>query len=98
MRNIFSILVGVIICFMVSLPIMADELKVNIGVESGERATQVVGADIYALVDGKLTEITVAPDDMAFRMNGKFGALRLKSFWLTNAKLNKVSDTNQEVK
>ena len=35
------------------------------------------------MVDGRLTEITVAPDSMPFRMNLKTGALRLKSFYIT---------------
>ena len=56
---------------------------------AGNRTTEVVGADIYANIDGKLTEITVAPDgNVPFKMNLKAGALRIKSFWLTRVQLN----------
>ena len=91
MKTLFSVLMGMLLCVAVSCPVLADELKVSINVENGEKETQVVGASVYALVDVKLTEITVAPDDMAFKMNGKFGALRIKSFWLSNGKLKKIN-------
>ena len=89
MKTLYGIIVGAILCLAVTYPVFAEELKVTINVENGAKETQVVGADIYALVDGKLTEITVAPDDLAFKMNLKGGAFRLKSFWATQAKLNK---------
>ena len=72
-----------------AMPAMADELKVNIGVESGDKATQVVGADVYATIDGKLYEITVAPDKLPFKTNLKTGALRIKSFWMTEKQATK---------
>ena len=68
-------------------PVLADELKLNIGIESGSMPTQIVGANVYALVDGKLVEVVVMPDDVAFKTNNKFGALRLKSFWATKKKM-----------
>lgn len=92
MRTIYSIIVGALLCLIMTTTAFADELKININVESGEKATQIIGADIYALVNGKLAEITVAPDNMPFRLNSKFGALRLKSFWLTNDKAGVVKE------
>lgn len=92
MRHIFSILVGLILCVIVSCPVLADELKINIGVENGDRATQVVGADIYALIDGKLTEITVSPDKVPFKMNLKTGALRIKSVYATEKQLKAIGE------
>lgn len=91
MKMLFNVLIGALVCLMMSYPVLAEELKISINVENGAKETQVVGADVYALIDGKLTEITVAPDDMAFKMNGKFGALRIKSFWLSNRKLEKIN-------
>ena len=67
----------------------ADQLKVTVDVSAGNRSTEIVGADIYANIDGKLTEISVTPDgDVPFKMNLKTGALRIKSFWHTRAQLN----------
>lgn len=86
MKNAFVIAVGIILCAILSYPVWAEELKFNINVESGSKATQIVGADVYAIIDGKLTEITISPEDTAFKMNSKFGALRLKGLWLTNKK------------
>lgn len=97
-KTLFGILAGAIICLAITLPVLADELKITVGVESGERKTEVVGADIYANVDGHLTEIMVRPDDQAFFLNGKFGALRLRSFWQTNAKTRKQTEPVEEVK
>lgn len=87
MKNIYSIIVGALLCLIMTTTAFASDLKINVNVESGNKETQIVGADIYALIDGKLTEITVAPDDMAFKTNNKFGALRIKSFWLTKGKV-----------
>lgn len=87
MKKILSLVLGTLIVIGLASPVIADELKINIGIENGTRATQIVGADIYALVDGKLVEVTVMPDDMAFKANTKFGALRLKSFWATKKKM-----------
>lgn len=83
MKTLYGIIVGALLCFILTCPALAEELKVTVNVENGEKATQVVGADIYAIIDNKLTEITVSPYDMPFKMNGKFGALKLQSFWLT---------------
>ena len=75
---------------------LADELKVVVSVENGSKTTEVVGADIYANLNGKLTEITVAPDEMPFKMNAKFGALRLKSFWVTRKQLENATEEKAE--
>lgn len=90
-KSVFGIIGGILLCIAFTLPVIADELKVNIGVESGDKATQIVGADIYATIDNKLYEVMVRPDDQAFFLNGKFGALRLKSFWMSNAKTEKIA-------
>ena len=67
----------------------AEQLKVTVDVSAGNKSTEIVGADIYANIDGKLTEIAVTPDgNVPFKMNLKAGALRLKSFWHTRAQLN----------
>ena len=89
MRTVYGILVGLFLCLAITYPVLAEELKVTINVENGDKATQVLGADVYAMVDGRLTEITVAPD----RMNLKTGALRLKSFYITQKQaLKKVEE------
>lgn len=93
MRTVYGILVGLFLCLAITYPVLAEELKVTINVENGDKATQVLGADVYAMVDGRLTEITVAPDNMPFRMNLKTGALRLKSFYITQRQaLKKVEE------
>ena len=63
--------------------VLADDLKITINIDAGESQTKVVGADIYALVDGNLAEITISPDKLPFKTNLKVGAFRLKSFWMT---------------
>ena len=89
MSTIYGILVGLFLCLAITYPVLAEELKVTINVKNGDKATQVLVADIYAIVDGRLTEITVAPDNMPFRMNLKTGALRLKSFYITQKQVLK---------
>ena len=78
-----SLLVG-LLALSLNNPVKADELTVNIDVKSGESVTKVLGADVYALVDDQLVEITVSPDKLPFKANLKFGALRLKGAWITN--------------
>ena len=78
-----SLLVG-LLALSLNNSVEADELTVNIDVKSGESITKVLGADIYALVDDQLVEITVSPDKLPFKANLKFGALRLKGAWITN--------------
>lgn len=87
-----NLVLALVVCLISGSAVLADELKINIGVESGERKTEVVAADVYAFVDGKPVEITVAPENLAFKMNLKAGAFRLKSFWLTEAKLRKIAE------
>ena len=84
-----KVLVAIMVALMVDSMALADQLKVTVDVSAGNRTTEVVGADIYANIDGKLTEVTVAPDgNVPFKMNLKAGALRLKSFWITRNQLN----------
>ena len=90
-KHIFGIICGILLCVAFTLPALAEELKINIGVESGEAKTKIVGADIYCLVDDQLAEITIRPDDQAFFANITGGALRLKAFWMTNSKTKKIT-------
>ena len=72
---------------------LADQLRVTVDVASSGKPAEIVGADIYANIDGKLTEITVTPDGtIPFKLNGKFGALRIKSFWGTRNQMNGKDD------
>lgn len=90
-----SLLVG-LLALSLNNPVKADELTVNIDVKSGESVTKVLGADIYALVDDQLVEITVSPDRLPFKANLKFGALRLKGAWITNNQLQNIRKEDQE--
>ena len=38
-KTLFSILAGAFICVAITLPVLADELKINIGVENGDKKT-----------------------------------------------------------
>lgn len=84
-----KILALAMVACLIATAALADELKVTVNVENGETPTKVVGADIYAMMGDRLTEITVTPDDnVPFKMNMKAGALRLKAGYLTRAQLN----------
>ena len=84
---------ALIICSLVAMPVLADSLTVRVDVQSGEAESKVVGADIYTYVGDRLYEVTYQPEELPFKMNGKFGALRLKSFWLTKRQLEGKKDT-----
>lgn len=71
---------------------LADELTIKIDVAQGETPVKILGADIYANIDNKLTEITVSPDNIPFKWNFKAGALRIKSFWATKNQFNEVEN------
>lgn len=92
MKKIWSIslLTGLLILGF-NQSVKADELTVNIDVKSGESTTKILGADIYALVDDQLVEITVSPDKLPFKANLKFGALRLKGAWITNNQIQGIT-------
>ena len=68
--------------------VLADEMDIKLNVTQAEKPVEIIGADIYANIDGKLTEITVSPDRLPFKWNIKAGALRIKSFWATEKQLN----------
>ena len=91
-----SLLVGLLALSLNNL-VKADELTVNIDVKSGESVTKVLGADIYALVDDQLVEITVSPDKLPFKANLKFGALRLKGAWITNRQYQGITKKEEPV-
>lgn len=86
MKKFLSIMI-VAIALSIPAKVLADELSVNIDVKSGDSTTKILGADIYALVDNQLVEITISPDKLPFKMNLKAGALRIKSFWATNKQI-----------
>ena len=75
--------------------VLADEMDIKLNVTQGEKPVEIVGADIYANIDGRLTEITVSPDRLPFKWNFKAGALRIKSFWATEKQFN--SDYNTDM-
>ena len=91
-----SLLMG-LLALSLNNPVKADELTVNIDVKSGESITKVLGADIYALVDDQLVEITVSPDKLPFKWNFKAGALRIKSFWATNNQIQGITKKEEPV-
>ena len=75
MKKVFVLVLGLL---LTSSVVLADQLKITVDVSAGNRTTEVVGADIYANIDGKLTEIAVTPDgNIPFKMNLKAGALRI---------------------
>jgi len=92
MRNL-SILVGIL--FFCSQVVFADPLEIKLEVTQGEKVVDVVGADIYANIDNKLTEITVSPDKLPFKWNFKAGALRIKSFWATEKQFSENKQENK---
>ena len=102
MKKIFAAVIATLLTGSVAL---ADQLKITVDVSSTGKTAEIVGADIYANIDGKLTEIAVTPDGtIPFKLNGKFGALRIKSFWGTRNQMNGKDDkveptpTPEEVK
>ena len=97
MKKFLSIASVLIVALLLNASIVkADELAVNIDVKSGDSVTKVLGADVYALIDDQLVEITVSPDRLPFKANLKFGALRIKSFWGTNNQLQNIRKEDQE--
>lgn len=75
--------------------VFAENLQINLDVKQGDKPVEIVGGDLYANIDGKLTEITVSPDRLPFKWNFKAGALRIKSFWATEKQFNSNSATNR---
>lgn len=75
--------------------VFADEMDIKLNVTQGEKPVEILGADIYANIDGRLTEITVSPDKLPFKWNFKAGALRIKSFWATEKQYNVNYDTDK---
>lgn len=74
--------------FSVSTIAYADEMAITLDVKQGEKPVEIVGADIYANIDGRQTQITVFPENIPFKMNIKAGALRILSFWATEKQQN----------
>ena len=80
MKKLSILLALLIFC---SESVLADPLEIELNVKQGEKPVEIVGADVYANIEGNLTEITVSPDKLPFKWNFKAGALRIKSFWAT---------------
>lgn len=87
-----SIILGMLL--FCSQAVFADEMEIKLNVTQADKPVEIIGADIYADVDGRLTEITVSPDKLPFKWNMKAGALRLKSFWLTEKQLHNNNNSN----
>ena len=87
-----SIILGMLL--FCSQAVFADEMEIKLNVTQADKSVEIIGADIYADVDGRLTEITVSPDKLPFKWNMKAGALRLKSFWLTEKQLHNNNNSN----
>lgn len=87
-----SIILGVLL--FCSQAVFADEMEIKLNVTQADKPVEIIGADIYADIDGRLTEITVSPDKLPFKWNMKAGALRLKSFWLTEKQLHNNNNSN----
>lgn len=97
MKKFLSIASVLTVALLLNASIVkADELAVNIDVKSGDSTTKILGADVYALIDDQLVEITVSPDRLPFKANLKFGALRIKSFWGTNNQLQNIRKEDQK--
>lgn len=85
-----------ILCLcMGTISAFADDLRITISVDAREPQTKIVGADIYAVINGNLTEITISPDKLPFKMNAKVGAFRLKSFWMTENQAKGNTEANK---
>lgn len=87
-----SIILGMLL--FCSQAVFADEMEIKLNVTQADKPVEIIGADIYADVDGRLTEITVSPDKLPFKWNMKAGALRLKSFWITEKQLHNNNNSN----
>lgn len=92
MKKFLIILSALIFCGQI---VLADEMDIKLDVTQADKPVEIVGADIYANIDGKLTEITVSPDKLPFKWNFKAGALRIKSFWATEKQFN--TDYNSDI-
>lgn len=82
---------------------LADQLKITVDVSATGKTTEILGADILADIDGRITEINVTPDgNVPFKLNLKGGAFRLNSKYVTKAQLrerdNEPAPTPEEVK
>lgn len=91
MKKVAIILSFLFFCFQA---VYANETNIKINVSSNEEKVSIVAADIYADINGRLTEISITPDKLPFKWNMKAGALRLKSFWVTEKQLknNNIAD------
>ncbi len=91
MKKMFKTICFIIIaafCFSYFERVWADELSVNLNVKKGDVPVEILGANIYANIDGRQTQITVFPENIPFKMNIKAGALRILSFWATEKQQN----------
>lgn len=87
MRRLFTFLLGVLLCVLVTIPAKSESLEITVNVKNNGAENQIVGADIYTYVGDKLYEVTYQPEELPFKMNLKAGALRIRSFWVTKRQL-----------
>lgn len=92
MKKLSILLTALLFCSQI---VLADEMDIKLNITQGEKPVEIVGADIYANIDGRLTEITVSPDKLPFKWNFKAGALRIKSFWATEKQFNNDYNANK---
>lgn len=92
MKKIATLLGFLFFCTQI---VFANEMDIKLNITQGEKPVEIVGADIYANIDGRLTEITVSHDRLPFKWNFKAGALRIKSFWATEKQFNTDYTSNK---
>ena len=56
-----SIIFGIL--FFCSQIVFANQMEIKLDIKQDEKPVEIVGADIYANIEGKLTEITVSPHE-----------------------------------
>lgn len=83
-----KILAAILVTLMTGSVALADQLKITVDVSATGKTTEILGADILADIDGRITEINVTPDgNTPFKLNLKGGAFRLRSMYVTKAQL-----------
>ena len=98
-----KVLVTLLVLGLTASVATADQLKITVDVSAAGKTTEILGADILADIDGRITEINVTPDgNTPFKLNLKGGAFRLRSMYVTKAQLrekdNEPTPTPEEVK
>lgn len=96
MKKFILLLALILLCCETTF---AEEMEIKLDINEGEKPVEIIGADVYANINGKLTEVTVSPDKLPFKFNFKAGALRIKTFWATERQFDSdysaISNTNK---